>query len=101
MQAGPFAGTDRFEIVRVLGAGGMGEVYEALDRSDDTRVALKVLRKLDARVLYRFKREFRSLQELEHPGLVALGELHDVDGLWFFTMELVDGIDLFTYVRGA
>jgi hypothetical protein len=100
MLGAAFAGTDRFAVVRMLGAGGMGEVYEAVDRTDDTRVALKVLRRLDARVLYRFKREFRSLQELEHPGLVALGELHDVDGLWFFTMELIDGVDLLTYVRG-
>ncbi|HUQ07834.1 MAG TPA: protein kinase [Kofleriaceae bacterium] len=100
MHGAPFAGTDRFEVVRLLGAGGMGEVYEAVDRTDDTRVALKVLRRLDARVLYRFKREFRSLQGLEHPGLVALGELHDSEGLWFFTMELVDGVDLLTYVRG-
>src|SRR5262249_605408 len=46
---------ERFEIVRRLGAGGMGVVYEAIDRERGGRVALKTLRQLDAGLLYRFK----------------------------------------------
>jgi eukaryotic-like serine/threonine-protein kinase len=94
-----FSGTPRFEVVRFLGAGGMGEVYEVLDREHDARLAAKVMRRLDAHVLYRFKREFRIVQELAHPNLAALGELHELGGLWFFTMELVDGVDFLHHVR--
>ena len=62
-----FRGTRRFEVRRRLGMGGMGIVYEAYDRERQTSVALKTLRHIDARALYRLKNEFRSLQDLEHP----------------------------------
>ena len=59
-----FPGTERFSVIRRLGAGGMGVVYEAFDRERNERVALKTLREFDARALYRFKQEFRSLSEI-------------------------------------
>ena len=65
----------RFAIVRRLGAGGMGTVYEALDRDRKTRVALKVLRDAGPDTILRFKREFRALQNLHHPNLVRIDEL--------------------------
>jgi serine/threonine protein kinase len=77
----------------------MGVVYEALDRERNTRVALKTLRFVDPTALLRFKNEFRALQDLQHPNLVNLGELFEEDGQWFFTMELVEGVDLLTWVR--
>ncbi len=77
----------------------MGEVYEALDRERNQRVALKTLRRLDAGLLYRLKTEFRSLQRMHHPNLISLGELIEAGGQWFFTMELIDGIDLVRWVR--
>src|SRR6185503_14468211 len=77
----------------------MGVVYEALDRQRNTRVALKTLRTLSAEGILRFKNEFRRLQDIQHPNLVTLGELFFDSGQWFFTMELVDGIDFLTYVR--
>jgi tRNA A-37 threonylcarbamoyl transferase component Bud32 len=83
---------DRFHLVRRLGAGGFGVVYEAEDLRDRGRVALKMLRHAEADWLYRFKREFRSLQGLVHPNLVALDELFCDGEQWFFTMELVDGV---------
>jgi serine/threonine protein kinase len=94
-----FKGTRRFRIVRRIGTGGMGEVYEAFDRAHQTRVALKLLtvRKPDA--LLRFKNEFRALRDLEHPNLVSFGELVEDAGSWFFTMEFVDGVDFYEYVR--
>ena len=49
----------------------------------------------------RFKNEFRALADLHHANLVSLGELIHHDGLWFFTMELVDGGDLLSHVRAA
>jgi serine/threonine protein kinase len=95
-----FAGTSRFKLKRMLGEGGMGVVYEALDVERGQKVALKTLRAFSADALFRFKREFRVLQALHHPNLVNLGELIEEGGQWFFTMELVDGVNFVKYVRG-
>jgi len=96
-----FQGNQRFSIIRRLGAGGMGIVYEALDRERQTRVALKTLRNIDPASIYRFKVEFRSLAELSHENLLPLYELFFEDDRWFFTMELLEGAtDLLTYIRG-
>jgi serine/threonine protein kinase/tetratricopeptide (TPR) repeat protein len=91
--------SERFEILSRLGAGGMGVVYLALDRKRNVRVALKALPKLDADPLLSFKQEFRALQDVQHPNLVGLGELFEEEGRWFFTLELIEGIDLLSYVR--
>jgi eukaryotic-like serine/threonine-protein kinase len=89
----------RFDVLRRLGEGGMGVVYEAYDRERRMRVALKTLRTLSAEGILRFKNEFRALQDLSHPNLCTLGELISLGGQWFFTMELVDGDDLLSWVR--
>jgi serine/threonine protein kinase len=94
-----FRSTGRFEVVRRLGEGGMGVVYEAYDRERQSRVALKTLRTLSAEGILRFKNEFRALQDLTHPNLCGLGELISDGGQWFFTMELIDGVDLLSWVR--
>src|SRR4051812_40015254 len=90
----------RFRILRRVGEGGMGEVYEALDTERGERVALKMLRSATADSIVRFKREFRALQDIHHPNLVTLGELVSEGDRWFFTMELVNGVDFVTWVRG-
>src|SRR5262245_33093461 len=93
--------SERFEVVRKLGVGGMGVVYEVVDRQRQARVALKLLQQEDSEAIERFKREFRVLQDLEHPNLVRLLELVVEGDAWAFTMELVDGCDIITWVCGA
>ena len=83
----------RFTLVRRLGAGGMGVVYEAYDQKRGEMIALKTMRRVDPLALVRFKQEFRSLSDITHPNLVNLYELFAVDDRWFFTMELVEGCD--------
>ncbi len=94
-----FSGTERYRVVRRLGAGGMGIVYEAFDTVLGRPVALKTLRNLDAAAIYRLKREFRALADVTHPGLATLHELVSAGGQWFIAMELVDGVDFLSWVR--
>jgi serine/threonine protein kinase len=96
-----FAGTERYKLRRRLGSGGFGVVYEADDTLLGGTVALKVLHRHEGSALYRFKNEFRSLAHIQHPNLVALHELATEGGQWFFTMDLIDGVDIVAFVRGG
>jgi hypothetical protein len=94
-----FSGTSRFVVQERLGEGTFGTVYRVLDLERNAMVALKILRQVDAGHLSRFKHEFRSLVDLVHPNLVQLYELFGDDQVWFFTMELVEGVDFLSYTR--
>ena len=89
----------RFELIRTLGRGATGVVYEAFDPMYQERVALKTVRSGGASSTQRLKREFRSLAEISHPTLATLHELAVEGDEAYFTMELVDGKDFVSYVR--
>jgi len=89
----------RFQVLSLVGEGGMGRVYEAFDAERRERVALKVLSRLTVEGVYRLKNEFRSLGRLAHPNLVRLYELFADEGRWFYTMELVCGERFDRYLR--
>jgi serine/threonine protein kinase/tetratricopeptide (TPR) repeat protein len=90
-----------YEIVSLLGAGGMGEVYRAHDTRLGRDVALKVL-PVDvashADRLARFEREARTVAGLNHPNIVVLYSVEDADGVRFLTMELAEGQSLDKHV---
>src|SRR5262249_25091335 len=77
----------------------MGVVYEALDRQWNVPVAIKTLPALEPEALLRLKNEFRAVQGLHHRNLVRFGELLKDRRCWLFTMELVDGPTLLSWVR--
>ncbi len=93
-----FTGTKRYRPIRLIGTGGMGEVYEVEDRLTGDRVALKLVFGVGGNALVRFKREFRALCDLHHDNLIQLFELSSEADQWFFTMEFVEGIDFISYV---
>jgi hypothetical protein len=76
----------------------MGRVYEAIDRRDGGRVAMKRLHAETPDAMLALRREFRALEGLRHENLVSLFELIEQGGQAFFTMELVSGVDLLSYV---
>jgi eukaryotic-like serine/threonine-protein kinase len=90
---------DRFRILRTLGAGGMGIVYQAEDLERQAVVALKTLPKLESSSLYQFKREFRSLAGISHPNLVTLYELFAQNDEWFITMEYIEGVNFLEAIQ--
>ena len=90
--------SERFSVIRELGSGGMGVVFEALDKRTDQTVALKTVHHATGQNLYRIKQEFRALADIEHTNLVRLRGLFEERGQWFFAMERVVGTDFRDYV---
>jgi serine/threonine protein kinase/tetratricopeptide (TPR) repeat protein len=86
-----------YEVVALLGAGGMGEVYRARDTRLGREVAVKILPPEVARDtlrLERLEREARTVAALNHPNIVTLYSIEDANGMHFLTMELVEGRNL-------
>src|SRR3954470_24570046 len=86
---------NRYEIVRWLGGGGMGRVYEVKDTELGERVALKVLRGgLSEEATERFRREVRLTRRIQHRNVARMFDIGEHNGDKFLTMELVDGAPL-------
>lgn len=99
LQAWQHIGGDRYDLIRRLGEGGLGVVYEAHDRDRDHRVALKTLRRPTQEAIFGLKQEFRNLSGVEHPNLVNLYDLHATPEAVFITMELVAGTDFIHFLQ--
>jgi serine/threonine protein kinase len=92
-----------FHLVRVIGQGGMGVVYEAEQRSLGRRVAVKVLpfvSALDPRQLQRFQNEAHAAAQLHHPHIVPVYAVGCASGVHFYAMQLIEGRNLAQVMRG-
>ena len=87
----------QFELIELLGQGGMGAVYKARQHGLQRLVAVKILppeASDTAAFAERFTREARALAKLNHPNIIGVYEFGQADGLYYFAMEYVDGINL-------
>ena len=92
----------RYEILQLLGEGGMGAVYKAMDRELDRPVALKLIRPelaANSSILARFKQELLLAHQVTHKNVIRIYDLGDADGVKFITMEFVEGQDLRTLIQ--
>lgn len=93
---------ERFEILELLGQGGMGRVYKAWDRELEKVVALKTIRGEggdDPELLKRFKQELLLARQITHKNVIRIHDLGDFQGVRYFTMEYIEGDSLKEYIR--
>lgn len=102
-QSAPRRSLGEFELLERIGQGGMGVVYRAVQKSLDRVVALKVVPDAmldDELAVRRFELEARAAAQLQHPNIVPVYDVGEVDGVVYFTMQLVDGCGLDVVVKG-
>lgn len=91
----------RYRVVRILGQGGMGTVFEATDERFGSRVALKQALVLDSELASAFEREARLLRTLRHAALPGVIDYFAEGNLWFLVMDYVAGEDFSTLAERA
>ncbi len=94
----------RYQIIRSLGAGGMGRVYLGLDEQLNRPVAVKLLSNYNASEeerMRRFRREALAASALNHPNILTIYEIGEFEGANFITAEFVDGVTLRARMRAA
>lgn len=87
----------RYEILQLLGEGGMGSVYKAADREVERTVALKLIRPdlaSNPAILARFKQELLTAHQVTHKNVIRIYDMAEAEGVKFITMEFVEGTDL-------
>lgn len=92
---------DRYEIIEKIGAGGMSDVYKALDHALGREVALKVLKQEfneDTSFIAKFRQEAQAAAGLEHANIVNIYDVGNENGMYYIVMEYVEGITLKTYI---
>ena len=92
----------RYEMLRLIGKGGMGDVYEARHRMMNRTVAIKVIKRELMRkpeAVDRFHREVKTAAQLTHPNIVTSHDAEQADDVHFMVMEYVDGINLSETIR--
>ena len=85
---------ERYTIVELVGAGGMGQVYKALDKRLNRTVALKLIRpglQMKMASLQRFRRELTLAQQVSHPNVCRVHDLGEVEGALYISMEFIHG----------
>lgn len=93
---------DRYEIINKVGAGGMSDVYKAMDHILGRNVAIKVLKQEfseDRTFVTKFRTEAQSAAGLEHPNIVNIYDVGSEEGMYYIVMEYVEGITLKTYIE--
>ena len=94
----------KYRILELVGEGAMGVVYKAVDSVLDRTVAVKVMNDAIARhdeLRKRFLREAQAAASLQHPNVVSIYDLGEVDGHLYIAMEFVQGADLETLIQGG
>ena len=93
---------DRYEIMEVIGVGGMAVVYKAMCHRLNRYVAIKILRDEfaeDAEFRKRFQTEAQAVAMLSHPNIVSVYDVSHTEGVEYIVMELIDGITLKQYME--
>jgi serine/threonine protein kinase/tetratricopeptide (TPR) repeat protein len=91
----------RYEIIELLGRGGMGNVYRVVDKKINEEIALKFLNPAiaDEKMIERFKNELKLARKISHKNICRMYDLNDIEGAPYITMEYVAGEDLRNMIK--